>query len=141
MSLTTSLIGFVAGAVAVFTAHEVISFILYKTGLFPRQPWSLKSAAVIGVPQIISDMFWGGVWGVVFAAVYNYLPGGSAMIKGLIFAIIGPALLGVFILVPLLTKRFPVFFDGDLQKIASVLLILSGFGAAMGYVFNLLGGI
>lgn len=140
LSATTLLLGFVAGAIAVVTAHEIINYILLKLGMFPRVPWSLESAAVTGVPQIISDAFWGGVWGIVFAALYAMLPGDGPTLKGLIFGVIGPALLGVFILVPLLTGRFPMFFGGDLKMIISVLLILSGFGAAMGYIFSKLGG-
>ena len=58
--------------------------------------------------------------------------------KGLVFGIIGPAILGVFILVPLITGRFPLFFGFDPELLGSVLLILAGFGAAMGWIYGLL---
>lgn len=58
--------------------------------------------------------------------------------KGLIFGILGPAILGVFILVPLITGRFPLFFGVDPQLLGSVVLILAGFGAAMGWIYGLL---
>jgi len=130
------LIGFVAGAIAVVTAHEIIDWVLLKAGLFPRVPWSMQPAAVTGVPQIVSDMFWGGLWGVLFALVQDRAPGGSLWLKGLIFGLIGPALIGVFILLPLITGRFPLFFGGDLKPIISVLLILAGFGAALGWLYG-----
>lgn len=138
ISLKSLAIGFVAGAIAVATAHEVIDLILNKAGVFPRVPWSMEPSAVTGVPQIVSDMFWGGVWGILFVLLYAFIPGGSPTLKGLIFGIVGPAVLGVFILVPLITGRFPLFFAFDPKLIGSVLLILAGFGAAMGWLYGLL---
>jgi hypothetical protein len=137
LSLKNLLMGFLAAAIAVVTVHELINFMLLQAGLFPRVPWSLAPAAGTGIPQILSDMFWGGLWGVLFALIQGSVPGGSMTVKGLIFGLVGPALIGVFILVPLLTGRFPVFFGGDPKLIVSVLLILAGFGAAMGWLYGL----
>jgi len=129
-------LGFAAGAIAVVTAHEIIDYILYATGIFPRVPWSMAPAALTGVPQIVSDIFWGGLWGVLFALLGDKIPGANLTVKGLIFGIVGPAIVGVFILVPLLTGRFPLFFGGDVKLLGSVLLILAGFGAAMGWLYG-----
>jgi hypothetical protein len=136
MSFKSLALGFIAGAIAVATAHEIINYILLQAGLFPRVPWSTEPAAMTGVPQIAADMFWGGVWGIIFVLLYGVIPGGGPTIKGLIFGIIGPAILGVFILVPLITGRFPLFFGGDPKLLGSVLLILAGFGAAMGWLYG-----
>lgn len=138
LSLKTLLMGFIAGAIAVVTVHEIIDFLLLKAGLFQRVPWSMQPSAVTGVPQIVSDMFWGGLWGVLFALIQGSIPGDSLLVKGLIFGIVGPALIGVFILVPLITGRFPLFFGGDPKPIISVLLILAGFGAGMGWLYGFL---
>lgn len=127
-------IGFVAGAIAVVNVHEIIDYILHVAVGFPRVPWSMQPAAVTGVPQIVSDVFWGGLWGILFVLVSDKIPGDNPTVKGLIFGIVGPAILGVFILVPLITGRFPVFFGFDLKLVGSVLLILAGFGAAMGWL-------
>lgn len=131
------LMGFLAAAIAVVTVHELINLALLQAGLFPRVPWSMEPAAMSGVPQILSDMFWGGLWGVLFALIHDSIPGANLAIKGLIFGLVGPALIGVFILVPLITGRFPLFFAGDPKLIVSVLLILAGFGAAMGWLYGL----
>ena len=140
ISLRSLAFGFIAGAIAVVTVHEIIDYILYSAGVFPRVPWSMKPSAMTGVPQIVSDAFWGGVWGMIFAALYVFLPGGGPTVKGLIFGIIGPAVLGVFILVPLITGRFPLFFGFDPKLVGSVLLILAGFGAATGWLYGLMLG-
>jgi len=120
-------LGFVAGAIATVTAHEIIDYILHAAGIFPRVPWSMTPAGVTGVPQIVSDIFWGGLWGVLFALISDKIPGENLTVKGLIFGIAGPAILGVFILLPLITGRFPLFFGGDVKLLGSVLLILAGF--------------
>ena len=138
ISLKSLVLGFVAGAIAVVTAHEIVNYILHYFDIFPRVPWSMTPAAMTGVPQIVSDAFWGGLWGVLFVLISDKIPGGNLTVKGLIFGILGPAILGVFILVPLITGRFPLFFDFDLQLLGSVLLILAGFGAAMGWIYGLL---
>ena len=138
VSMKSLALGFFAGAIAVVTAHEIIDFILLQAGMFPRVPWSMEPAAMTGVPQIVSDMFWGGVWGILFVLLYGFIPGGGPTVKGLIFGILGPAILGVFILVPLITGSFPLFFAFDPKPIVSVLLILAGFGAAMGWLYGLM---
>jgi hypothetical protein len=138
ISFKSLALGFVAGAIAVVTVHEFINFILLQAGIFPRVPWSMNPSAVTGVPQIVSDMFWGGVWGIIFVLLYSYIPGGGPTVKGLIFGILGPAIIGVFILVPLITGRFPLFFDFDPKLIGSVLLILAGFGAGMGWLYGVM---
>lgn len=140
LSFKNLLLGFIAAAIAVVTSHEIINLVLLKAGLFPRVPWSMAPAAVTGVPQIVSDTLWGGLWGVVFAAAAPLVPGNSLTMKGLIFGVIGPALLGVFILLPLVTGRFPLFFGGDPKLLISVLLILAGFGATMGFLYGKMSG-
>lgn len=140
LSLKHILFGFLAGVIATVTIHELIKLALFNAGIFPRSPWSMNPAAMTGLPQIASDAFWGGLWGALFAVVFDYVPGAGATSKGLVFGILGPALLGVFLLVPLITGRFPVFFGGDPKMIGSVLLILAGFGAATGWLYSLFVG-
>jgi hypothetical protein len=135
LSLKNVLLGFVAGAIATLTVHEAINFVLLKAGVFPRVPWSMAPAAISGVPQIASDAFWGGAWGAIFAAFV----GGGAL-RGAVFGVLGPALAGVFVLVPLLTSRFPMFFGGAPNMIGSVLLILAGWGAATAILLGMLRG-
>lgn len=60
-SLKNMLLGFAAGAIAVVTVHELINLVLLQAGVFPRVPWSMEPAVVTGLPQIVSDVFWGGL--------------------------------------------------------------------------------
>jgi hypothetical protein len=138
ISLKNLALGFIVGAIAVVTVHDLIRYFLNARGFFPLPPWSMQPSAVTGVPQIVSDMFWGGLWGALFVLLLGIIPGGSLPIQGLIYGIVAPAILGVFILVPLITGRFPLFFGGDLKLIGSVLLILAGWGAFTGWLYGFL---
>ena len=60
---------FLAGALAVPLAHHLVLYALYAAGLAPYRPYSLAPTKPLGVPQVISLSFWGGVWGLVLGAV------------------------------------------------------------------------
>ena len=135
-------LGFIAGAIATFTVHEFISelFANYWTG-WDRISWNTAPIVNsvypdLAVPQIVSDMFWGGLWGSVFGLILGPRPQGPLTYKGIIMGLLGPALLGVFLAVPILSGRFPPFFGGDASKIIPVLFILAGFGAATCWLYG-----
>ena len=136
-------LGFIAGAIATLTVHEFISWIFntYWTG-WPRQSWNFApvSSAMfpdIVVPQLVSDAFWGGMWGSLFGLVLGPRPQGALTLRGIVLGLVGPALIGVFLAVPFLTGRFEPFFGGDASKIIPVLFILGGFGAATAWLYGL----
>lgn len=137
--LKAMLLGFLAGVIATLTVHEIISAIFatprFWTG-WDRVSWDLAPND-FGVPRIVSAAFWGGLWGALFPLVFGALPRGPLTFKGMLFGIIGPALIGVFIAIPALTHKIPFFFDGDSSKVIPVLVILAGFGASAGWLYGL----
>ena len=140
--LKTIVLGFIAGAIATLTAHEFISW-LFSTSWtgWDRVSWNRDLVEIVVwpgkfVPKIMSDTFWGGLWGSVFGLILGSRPQGSTTLKGLLMGIVGPALLGVFIAVPLLTGRFPPFFGGNIAKIIPVLVILAGYGAFTAWLYG-----
>jgi hypothetical protein len=142
-SLKSIIFGLIAGAIATVTIHELINYGLLQAGVFPRVPWSLDpvdvkvgSVVYAQIPRLVSDALWGGLWGVIFALVLGDAPRGSMTFKGALLGILGPALVGVFILFPMMTGRFPMFFGGDFGLVGSVLLILAGFGAATAWLYG-----
>ena len=136
-------LGFIAGAIATVTVHEFISWIFNNHWAgWDRVSWSQEQANLNFMPEIyipkgISDMFWGGLWGSLFGLILGARPHGSMTLRGAAMGIVGPALIGVFLAVPLLTGRFPPFFGGDFSKIIPVLVILAGFGAATAWLYGL----
>lgn len=136
--LKAMVLGFIAGAIATVTVHEIISAVFNNTAYWTgwgRVSWDL-SPNEFGVPNLVSAMFWGGLWGALFPVIFGTLPKGPLTFKGLLYGIIGPALIGVFIAVPLLTQRFPIFMDGRAELVVPVLVILAGFGAALGWLYG-----
>lgn len=129
--------GFLAGAIAVLTAHQIVVLALSASGLVAANPWSLRPAGPYGVPAVLNSTFWGGVWGVVFAAIAGRLPGNRLWTKGLVFGLVFPLVLGVWILVPLI-KSLPFFAGLSAPRLIAGVLIHAAYGAALGPLYGLL---
>ncbi len=134
-SLKSIALGFIAGALATVTTHELIKLGLFQAGVFPEAPWSLEPATVSAMPEIASATLWGSIWGGIFAVILGRVPMGSMTLRGAALGILGPAVLGVFLLGPFL-KGQPFFAGGDPNMIASVLLIFAGFGATTAWLYG-----
>jgi hypothetical protein len=150
------LVGFVAALLSVLLVHQVIVLLLKMYGLLPATAIAYNMAPFGGAPAIVTEqfkrigfagfpilfntMFWGGVWGLVFGALYPNIPGGIAILKGLLF--------GVFIVIvsnwiglPLLRGQ-PVFAgyftDYNYMRLVPGAAIVVGFGTGMGLIYGLL---
>ncbi len=134
-SFKNLLIGFAAGAIALVTVHELIALCLADAGHISRVPWSLETSALTGLPQIATDVIWGGVWGMVFAVILGNVPQGSMTVRGAILGLVGPALIGMLVLVPLVRGE-TLFFNADLDLIWPVLVLGAGFGAATAWLYG-----
>lgn len=51
-----------AGAAGVLTAHQAAVWALHHAGVTPWVAYSLAPTRPLGVPQVASAAFWGGVW-------------------------------------------------------------------------------
>lgn len=128
------LLGFTAAALSVLVVHQGIVLALNKAGVWPAKPWSMAPFGPLNVPTIVNSVFWGGLWGVVFAALQRYIPGDGPLLQGLIFGLL-IALVSNFTLLPLI-KGQPLFFGFDGRKIAIVLTILAGFGIGTSLILH-----
>lgn len=79
------LVGFLCGALAVVVFHQGTLFLLYHqfalVKLIPGVPdafrpggagFNLRPTGPWGVPQLASLAFWGGIWGIVLAALIRF---------------------------------------------------------------------
>ncbi len=76
--------GFICGALAVLVFHQGTNFLLFHNfaflkglglpdGFRPAGPgFSLRPVPPLGVPQLASIAFWGGLWGIILAALIRY---------------------------------------------------------------------
>lgn len=93
--------GFIAGAIAVLIFHQGALAFLHLLGVTPAAPYSMKSTPPFGVPAVWSATFWGGVWGVIGAALFRRLEAGALILAMLVFGVVAPTLVAWFVVAPL----------------------------------------
>jgi len=138
-SLKAVILGFIAGAIATLTIHEFIKSLFFDAGVIPLAPWDMApidTGPFAGtLPKLASAAFWGGIWGSILAIVFGNQPEGSMTLRGLAFGITGPALIGVFLLVPLLKGSAP-FLGGNFEAMGAVLCILAAWGVVTAWLYG-----
>jgi hypothetical protein len=142
-TLGRAVLGFVAAAISVVLVHEGIIYGLTQAGVIPGTAWGMQPIPPYGVPRLANNVFWGGLWGVLFALVYAWIPGGMSWLKGLIFGIF-IVVASNWILLPLIKGRVfglpnQILFSGlDPKRMLLVALIVGGFGLGLGIVYGLI---
>jgi hypothetical protein len=139
-------LGFIAAALSVLIVHEGVIYLLAAGGFIPNRAWSMTPAvAPWGVPRLVNNVFWGGLWGVLFALLYERIPGGMAWLKGLIYGLL-IVVISNWLLVPLIKGRFfgvgeqALFNDFNTQRMLIVAAIVGGFGLGLGIIYGLMRG-
>jgi hypothetical protein len=92
---------FIAGALSVLVFHQGAFALMNGAGLTHHAIYSTQATAPIGIPQIWSITFWGGVWGVVFAAIFRGLQGVALVIAAIIFGALVLSAFAWFVVAPL----------------------------------------
>jgi hypothetical protein len=131
--LRQPIIGFVAGAIAVATFHQLMVLALATAGLTQGAFYSLRPIPPLGVPEIVNQMFWGGVWGVVFALIVDRLPPWRAVVIGPLFGLCGPVLFGWTVMA--LIRHEALFGGFEPRRMLASVLINSCYGLGLGLIF------
>jgi hypothetical protein len=105
---------FLAGAISVIVFQMGAIAILNALDL-AGPPFGYERTAPLGVPQIWSFAFWGGIWGIVFGAAESRFPQG-AMYYGaaFLFGAILPVLVLWFVVFPI--KGLPIAAGWDATR-------------------------
>ena len=136
-------LGFIAAAIAVLIVHEGVIYLLTQGGLIRGAAWGMQPIPPWGVPRLINNVFWGGLWGALFALIYESLPGGWAWLKGLIYGLL-IVVFSNWILLPLIKGQVfgqpnQVLFGGwDPRRMAAAAIIVGAFGLALGVIYSLM---
>ena len=93
--------GFVAGALSVLVFHQGLVFVLNQVGLSSYLSYVWTPTQPFGVPQVLSLAFWGGLWGIAWAALAAKLKGSSRLGFAFLFGAILPSLVAVAVVAPL----------------------------------------
>jgi hypothetical protein len=136
-------LGFVAAAISVLVVHEGIIFLLTQYNFIHGTAWGMAPIPPWGVPRLLNNVFWGGLWGILFALIYNWIPGGMAWLKGLIYGLL-IVVVSNWTLLPLIKGRLlqepnQVLFSGsDPRRMLIVICIVGGFGLGLGIIYGVL---
>ncbi|MCK6449488.1 MAG: hypothetical protein L6R19_01305 [Alphaproteobacteria bacterium] len=131
--LTILLAGFVAGFLAVLLFHQPVGAAMHWLGWSRFAPFSMAPVPPLGVPRVLSLAFWGGVWGIVLAAVAAWLPRrpGAFLLAGFVFGIVGPAFFAWFVLAPLRGQAVAQGWQATALLRSAVINGMWGLGAAL----------
>jgi hypothetical protein len=144
-----AVLGFVAGAISVITFHQSVVYLLRMSGLGRGAPWNMEPigyGVAPWLPLLGNSIFWGGLWGVVFALIYGWLPGGWSWLKGLLFGVM-VVILSNWIFLPLIRQHvfsyppqalFAGFNGSNPMVLLPGFLILAGFGLGLGIIYRLI---
>jgi hypothetical protein len=125
-------VGFVAGALSVLLFHQGTAALLHTLDLTPRAPYSLQPTEPLGVPQTTSIAFWGGIWGVLLAAMFARLEGARLILAATIFGAIFPTLVAWFVVAPLKGQPMAAGFAPAAMMIGPIVNAAWGLGTGIG---------
>jgi hypothetical protein len=102
ISMSTLVMAFIAGALAVPVFHQIVLLLLYLSGIVPFAPFSFAPTKPFGVPNLLSLSFWGGVWGVVFQLTLpRWFSGTAYWIAAIVAGGVALTLVFMFVVWPL----------------------------------------
>lgn len=142
------LLGFLCGALSVLVFHQgTVALLHYQfpaikavTGLPDAfRPanggYNLRAIPPLGVPQLLSTMFWGGLWGIALAALLR-LPV-PRLLVGFLFGAVICTLVGFTLVAGL--RGQPMWARGDLLTWARVMLINGAWGWGTALLLQVMG--
>ena len=97
----SSLLGFAAGFFATLTLHQGALAALYAAGVVPMVPFNMAPTWPLGVPQVISLAFWGGVWGILLHPLLKTRRGVAYWGGWVALGALGPTVVSLLVVFPL----------------------------------------
>lgn len=131
----TALCGFIAGAVAYLVFHQGGFWALTQAGVVQVNTWPMGSTSPFGVPQVVSFMFWTGLWGVLGAFLVPLLRT-PRWLGWMLFAAVFVTLVNWFIVLPL--KGSPVGGGFQMPGVVVAPLIYVFWGLGMWLIYSAL---
>jgi len=126
------LTAFIAGALSVLIFHQGAFALMNWAGWSHHAIYSTQATKPFGIPTIWSITFWGGVWGVVFAAIFRSLWGIALVVAGIIFGALVLSAFAWFVVAPL--KGQGVAGGGVPMNMLAAMIVNGawGFGTGLG---------
>ena len=127
---------FIAGFIATLIFHQGLLGLLYAAGISPRAPFNLAATAPLGIPQVVSLAFWGGVWAVALAPLLAKLRASRWWLGWIVAGAIGPSAVALFIVFPL--KGMAMAGGWDPKLIIGALLLNGAWGSGCAVMLRLM---
>ena len=126
-----SILGFAGGFLAVLIFHQSLWFLFNQIGLIPpeRPAWPFDPIPPFGVPSVLSEAFWGGVWGAVLAPLLSSLRGRAYWASWIVLGAVALSLVAFFVVPPIKGEPIPELWP----RFAAALMLNGfwGFGTAL----------
>jgi hypothetical protein len=128
--MKTVIVGFIAGVISILIFHQGSLWLAGQMGLLKPTLYNMRPVPPWGVPTIVSQCFWGGLWGIAGALIVERLPGYLKGVLGwILFAAIVPTLANWFIVAPL--KNSPMGYGFRAPGVYVVLGVYAAWGFGM----------
>ena len=128
---------FLAGFVSVLVFHQGMLALLHATGRTPRRPFDLTPTSPLGVPQVVSSAFWGGLWGIALWSLIRARRGTSSYWTiALAFGALVVSAVALFIVFPL--KGQPVAGGWDPALLVGAALLNGAWGLGVAALMTIL---
>ncbi len=123
---------FTGGFLATLLFHQGVLALFWLGGLIPAFPWNMTPVPPLGVPQVISLAFWGGVWGLPVWWVIRRWQGMKFWLSAMVIGAIGPTLVAMLLVFPMKG------LDVNATKVVGGLIVNAawGLGLAVWMQFN-----
>jgi hypothetical protein len=128
-------LGFVAGIISVLVFHQGLVWLLYMAGQLPAGPYGVRPIPPFGVPQIVNQCFWGGLWGMVIAILVRRLRVPD-LLFGFAFGAVALSLTN-WVVLPAI-KGGAYFAGGDPRRMAITVAITGTFGWGVALILRAL---
>ena len=120
---------FVAGFVSTLVFHQGLLTLLYLSGAFPRAPYDMTAVGPLGIPAVVSQACWAGVWAMALWPLMRHAAGAAYWLRAFLLGAIAPSAVGLFIIAPL--KGAPIAAGWDPKLIVGTLILNGTWGAGM----------
>lgn len=129
------LISFAAGFVSVLLFHQGVLALLNGIGFTPASPYSMKPTQPLGIPQVLSSAFFGGVWGILLS-LFALRIRQPARFWGstLLFGALAPTAVFLFIILP--SRGSPIAGGWQPNLIATGLMVNAAWGLGVAIVLR-----
>jgi hypothetical protein len=121
------MLAFISGFLATLFFHQGGLWLLNLAGKAAVAPWNMTPVPPLGIPQVLSLAFWGGLWGVALWAMIRRSKGARFWMLAIVLGALLPSLVAWLVVFPI--KGIPV--SGAIVIGALILNGLWGLGVAV----------